>query len=141
MKFFYYSFNEYRKLSIVDKNKYLFLSTAKTHPVYFKGQAFTPFIPDQQLFFDACKDFATSNYEQRYEKQINDLNHNEIIKQLSEYNSEIIIFLVWEAENKSSERDIFIPWLTKTKYKDVKAFSFSNFLIEQNNIHKDIFDL
>lgn len=141
MKFFYFSFNEYHKLSAVDKQKYTFLSTAKTHPSYFKGDSFYPFIPSKELFFDACKDFASSNYEQRYSQQIYELNHEEILTQLKQYNSDIIVFLVWEAENKSSERDIFIPWITKTHEKDIKSFSFSNFLIEQNNIHKDIFDL
>jgi hypothetical protein len=141
MKFFYYSFNEYNKLTAVDKQKYTFLSTAKTHPSYFKGDSFYPFIPSKELFFDACKDFASSNYEQRYAQQIYKLNYEEILTQLKKYNSDIIVFLVWEAENKSSERDIFIPWITKTHEKDIKSFSFTNHLNLIKAHTNSIFDL
>lgn len=141
MKFFYYSFNEWKKLDKNIKQNFIFLSTAKTHPSYFQGQVFKPFVPEDQLFFDACKNFAESNFEERYSKQIFSLNHLNILNELKQFNSEIIVFLVWEPENKSSERDIFIPWLTKTNYKDIKAFSFSNYLINYETNSFSIFEL
>lgn len=139
MRFFYLSFNEWRKLTAVDRNKYLFLSTAKTDPVYFTGEKFYPFVPSDELFFDACKNFSTSNFEQRYNQQIQSLDKIKILEELQKFKKQIIIFLVWEAENKQSQRDIFMPWLTNTPLKDISAFSFTKFLTiskieKQNNI-------
>jgi hypothetical protein len=49
---------------------------------------------------------------------------------------------VWEAENKSSERDIFIPWLTNTSIKDLKSFSFTSYLNVQKQLKEtDIFNI
>ena len=79
MKFFYCSFNEYRYFSDEIKSKYLFLNTAKTHPAYFQGYDFKPFIPSDKLCFDACKDFKNSNFEQRYFNQINSLSFKYVI--------------------------------------------------------------
>lgn len=137
MRFFYLSFNQWNKLDKKDKESYLFLSTAKTTPTYFNGKSFQPFVPSTQLFLDACRNFATSNFEQRYKQQIYSLNKDEIISKLSNFNSKIIIFLVWEAENKQSERDIFMPWLTGIDISDIHIFSFSKYLknkkVEEQN--------
>ena len=138
MKFYYYSFNEYRKLDENIKSNFLFLSTAYTTPIYWNGEEFTPFVPTEDLFLDACQDFKKSNFEERYKNQINSLNRNKILNQLKELsNGKDIVFLVWEAENKPSERDVFIPWITNTSLSDIKFFSFSDKLKYINN---DILD-
>ena len=142
MKFFYCSFNEYRYFSDEIKSKYLFLNTAKTHPAYFQGYDFKPFIPSDKLFFDACKDFKNSNFEQRYFNQINSLSFKGIINALEQFGQDIIVFLVWEAENKPSERDIFIPWLYNCEVKDISAFSFTTYLKNQQTLNNsNIFNL
>ena len=138
MKFYYYSFNEYRKLDENIKSNFLFLSTAYTTPIYWNGEEFTPFVPTEDLFLDACQAFKKSNFEERYKNQINSLNRNKILNQLKELsNGKDIVFLVWEAENKPSERDVFIPWITNTSLSDIKFFSFSDKLKYINN---DILD-
>lgn len=135
MKFYYYSFNEYRKLDEKIKSDFLFLSTAYTTPSYWNGQEFTPFVPTEDLFLDACQDFEKSNFEERYKNQIYSLNRNEILNQLKNLSQDKdIVFLVWEAENKNSERDIFISWLTNTSLSDLKFFSFSKRCLKQNDI-------
>lgn len=143
MKFFYLSFNQWNKLDKLDKQQYLFLSTAKTTPVYFTGQSFYPFVPSTQLFLAACKNFAESNFEQRYKQQIYSLNKDKILQQLQKFKTEIIIFLIWEAENKQSQRDIFIPWLTNSDISNIHAFSFSTYLKNKKieNMNKTLFEL
>jgi hypothetical protein len=50
--------------------------------------------------------------------------------------------LVWEAENKPSERDIFIPWLINCTKNDIKAFSFLSYLKQkQTQNNSNIFNL
>lgn len=127
MKFYYYSFNEYHKLSDKIKQKFIFLATSYTVPKYYDGLEFKPFVPSKELFFDGCKDFEHSNYQQRYKDQIYSLNRENILIQLEQIaKDKDVVFLVWEGENKDSERDIFIPWLTNTTINDIKYFSFSN---------------
>lgn len=140
MKYFYLSFNEWRKLPKEVKEQYTFLSTAKTHPGDFEGESFIPFVPTRDLFYDACRNFEESNFDERYKKQIYSLDKEDIKYELKEY-GEIIIFLVWEAENKLSERDIFIPWLTSTDLKDIKTFSFSRYLENLQNKNDDLFEI
>lgn len=132
MKFYYYSFNEYRKLDKRIKEKFTFLSTAYTSPGYWSGDEFKPFKPTDDLFHDACINFGESKFEERYKNQIYSLDKNEILKELKEMsNGKDIVFLVWEAENKSSERDIFIPWLMNCTIKDMRNFSFGLRLQEE----------
>lgn len=135
MNFYYYSFNEYRKLDEKVKSDFLFLSTAYTTPSYWSGKSFIPFVPDKDLFLDACQNFSESNYEERYLKQLNLYDRTYILQALNKIsNGKDIVFLVWEAENKPSERDLFIPWLTQCSKNDIKFYSFSNKLkIIQNN--------
>lgn len=142
MKFYYYSFNEYHKLNDIIKQKYLFLATSYTVPKYFDGQMFKPFVPSKELFFDACKDFENSNYQNRYINQIYSLNKDDILKELQEISKgKDIVFLVWESENKSSERDIFIPWITNTTIKDIDYFSFSKKLEILDKENTNIFNI
>ena len=142
MKFYYYSFNEWHNLDKEIKNKFLFLATSYTVPKYFDGEQFKPFVPSKELFQDACKDFETSNFENRYLNQILGLSKKDILEQLEILsNGKDIVFLVWEAENKPSERDIFIPWLTNTTIKDIKYFSFTKKLEILNNENKQIFNI
>lgn len=142
MKFYYYSFNEYHKLDKEIKKKFLFLATSYTVPSYFEGEQFIPFVPNKQLFQDACLNFETSNFENRYLNQILSLTKSQILEQLEIIsNGKDIVFLVWEAENKPSERDIFIPWLTNTTIKDIKYFSFTKKLEVLNNENKLIFNI
>ena len=109
------------------------------HQSYWNGQEFTPFIPTEDLFLDACQDFEKSNFEERYREQIYSLNRNEILNQLKNISQgKDVVFLVWEAENKNSERDIFIPWLTNTSLSDLKFFSFSKRCLKQNDIIYDL---
>ena len=120
----------------------MFLATSYTTPVYFTGKKFLPFVPSESLHKDACLDFPNSNFMERYTKQIYSLNKENIFNQLKQYNRNIIVFLVWEAENKPSERDIFIPWLTNCTKNDINAFSFLSYLKQketQNN--SNIFNL
>ncbi len=142
MKFFYCSFNEWKKLETNIKKQYLFLATSYTTPVYFTGKKFNQFVPSESLHKDACVDFPNSNFMERYTQQIHLLNKHEIFNLLKQYNRNIIVFLVWEAENKPSERDVFIPWLTNCNKNDIKAFSFLSYLNQkeiQNN--SNIFNL
>jgi hypothetical protein len=142
MRFFYCSFNQYRKLSKTDKDNVLFLSTAFSSPNYFTGKQFYPFVPSQELHLDALYDFANCNFFERYKKQIESLDHSLILKYLKGYECEIIVFLFWEDESKKSERDILIPWLTKTSINDIYSFSFINFLQHKKIIeNSNIFDI
>jgi len=142
MKFWYYSFNEYHKLAKEIQNKFVFLATSYTIPSYFEGEQFIPFVPNKQLFQDACLNFETSNFEERYIKQIYSLNKDFIFEQLDVLShGKDIVFLVWEAENKPSERDIFIPWLTNTTINDIKYFSFSKKLETINNENLNVFNI
>ena len=81
--------------------------------------------------------FETCNFFKRYKLQIESLSKEKILKLLETYNSEIIVFIVWEAENKQSERDIFIPWINDCTIKDVKSFSFTNYLLTQKIIESE----
>lgn len=142
MKFWYYSFNEYHKLTKEIQNKFVFLATSYTIPSYFNGEQFIPFVPTKELFQDACLNFETSNFENRYLNQILSLSKNDILEQLEVFsNGKDIVFLVWEAENKPSERDIFMPWLTNTTIKDIKYFSFSKKLEILNKENQQIFNI
>lgn len=75
--------------------------------------------------------FETCNFFERYRLQIEALSKEKILKLLKQYASEIIVFLVWEAENKQSERDVFIAWLNNCTINDVKSFSFIRYLSTQ----------
>lgn len=142
MKFWFYSFNEYHKLTKEIQNKFVFLATSYTVPLYFNGEQFIPFVPTKELFQDACLNFETSNFENRYLNQILSLSKNDILEQLEVFsNGKDIVFLVWEAENKPSERDIFMPWLTNTTIKDIKYFSFSKKLEILNKENQQIFNI
>jgi len=138
MNFYYYSFNEYRKLDEQTKSNFLFLSTAYTTPSYWNGQEFKPFVPSKDLFLDACQNFSESNYEERYLEQLNKFDRIKVINYLKKLsNNKDIVFLVWEAENKPSERDLFIPWLTQCSKNDIKFYSFLNKLkiIQNENLN------
>lgn len=137
--FYYFSFKEYQKLDKNIKDQFKFLSTSFSTPLYWDGESFDPFVPSKELFYDACKNFKESNFEERYKKQIYSLNKTKILKQLKRISDDKdIVFLVWEDENKESERDIFIPWLTNTTINERKYFSFSlkekSIKIQQLNI-------
>ena len=84
INFYYYSFKEYQKLDKSVKEQFTFLSTSFSTPVYWNGIEFEPFVPTKELFHDACLDFETSNFEDRYKAQIYRLNRSEIIKKLNE---------------------------------------------------------
>lgn len=142
MNFYYFSFKEYQKLDKDVKNQFTFLSTAFTTPIYWNGQNFDPFIPTKEIFYDACIDFKTSNFEKRYMYQILSLDKHQILNQLKEISpNKDIVFLVWEDETKGSERDIFIPWLTNSSIHDIKNFSFSRKLEILNNQSSSLFNL
>lgn len=81
--------------------------------------------------------FETCNFFERYKLQIEALSKEKILKLLKQYNSEIIVFLVWEAENKQSERDVFIAWLNNCTTNDVKSFSFTRYLSTQKIIESE----
>lgn len=142
MRFFYLSFKEWKNLDKDMKDSFTFLSTAYTVPIYWEGNEFLPFIPNKELFKDACIDFETSNFEERYKIQIFSLDKTEILKQLKKLSNEKdIVFLVWEDETKGSERDIFIPWLTNSSIKDIKNYSFLRRLNDIKNESNTLFDL
>ena len=142
MNFYYYSFNEYRKLDEKIKSNFLFLSTAYTTPSYWSGNEFKLFVPSKDLFLDACQNFEKSHFEERYKNQIYSLNRTKIINQLKEISKgKDVVFLVWETENKKSERDIFIPWLTQCSKNDIKFYSFSNKLKIIQNKNQDFLNI
>ena len=94
------------------------------------------------MFLDACQDFQKSNFEKRYKNQIYSLNRNEILNQLKNLSQgKDVVFLVWEAENKPSERDLFIPWLTQCSKNDIKFYSFLNKLKCLNNENQKLLNI
>ena len=140
INFYYYSFKEYQKLDKSVKDQFTFLSTSYSTPVYWSGMEFAEFVPSKQLFQDACLEYKTSHFEERYKAQIYGLNSSEIIKKLNELSPDKdVVFLVWEDETKGSERDIFIPWLTNSSICDLKNFSFSRKLEVLNNKCQNLF--
>jgi len=142
MRFFYLSFKEWKNLDKDIKDKFIFLSTAYTTPMYWDGKDFFPFVPSKELFKDACINFEKSNFEERYKQQIFSLDRNAILNQLKEeYQNKDIVFLVWEDETKGSERDIFIPWLTNSSIKDIKNYSFLRRQDEIKYHSEDFFNL
>lgn len=142
MKFYYFSFKEYSKIDPKVRDQFLFLSTAYTVPSYWNGLEFKPFVPSKELFYDACIDFKTSQFEERYKCQIYSLNLHDIFNELKQMsNGKDIVFLVWEDETRGSERDIFIPWLTNSSLKDIKNFSFSRALEMIDNDSASLFKI
>lgn len=141
MKIYYCSFSYWRSLSVTEKSLFTFLSTARTVPKDFNGIQFEEFTPSWNLFKEACKHFAQSNFEHRYASQIYNLNRTKILEKLNQLSlNKDIVFLVWEEDNKPSERDIFIPWLMQCNVKDLQAFSLKTELTYRKNF-SNLFDL
>jgi hypothetical protein len=49
------------------------------------GLKFLPFVPSKQLHKDACTNFNTCNFTERYTKQIYSLNKENILQALSQF--------------------------------------------------------
>lgn len=145
IRYFFCSFDFWKKLDKDIKDKFLFLATSYSIPKYYDGETFQYFVPSQQLFLDACRDFQNSHFEARYTHQIYSLDKYMIEILLRDYASRMnkndIVFLVWESDNKPSERDIFMPWLLNLNtIKDVQNFSLASHLKDiQNN--SNLFDI
>ncbi len=134
MKIFYTNFSYWRKLSVTEKSNFLFLATSYTVPKDYDGLQFKEFVPNQNLFKEACQHFSLCNFEKRYTKQIYNLNQADILNKLRDLSQgKDIVFLVWEPDNKPSERDIFMPWILNIESKDIHEFSLEYELTYRKN--------
>ena len=96
MKFYYFYFKEYSKIDPKVRDQFLFLSTAYTVPSYWNGLEFTPFVPSKELFYDACIDFKTSQFEERYKCQIYSLNLHDIFNELKQMSNGATTFDIYD---------------------------------------------